>query len=117
MTVTRFAPSPTGRLHLGHAYSAMLAHDFARARGGRFLLRIEDIDPGRSREEHVAAIEDDLRWLGLVWDGELPDGYVPVAERRKIAAEARKAASRKAAATQKANAKKKGKPPPKAVAA
>lgn len=69
MTVTRFAPSPTGRLHLGHAFSAMLAHDFARARGGRFLLRIEDIDPGRCREDFVAGIEDDLRWLGLRWDG------------------------------------------------
>ena len=67
--VTRFAPSPTGRLHLGHAYSAMQAHDVARAAGGRFLLRIEDIDPGRSREAFVAGIEDDLRWLGLAWDG------------------------------------------------
>jgi glutamyl-Q tRNA(Asp) synthetase len=67
--VTRFAPSPTGRLHAGHAFSALRAHDFARTRGGRFLLRIEDIDPGRSREEHVAGIEEDLRWLGLGWDG------------------------------------------------
>ncbi len=67
--VTRFAPSPTGRLHLGHAYSAMLAHDFARAKGGRFVLRIEDIDAGRCREEHVQGIFDDLRWLGLEWDG------------------------------------------------
>ncbi|TPG48239.1 glutamyl-Q tRNA(Asp) synthetase [Sphingomonas glacialis] len=67
--VTRFAPSPTGRLHLGHAFSAILAHDRARAAGGRFLLRIEDIDGTRSRAEHVAAIEADLRWLGLGWDG------------------------------------------------
>jgi glutamyl-Q tRNA(Asp) synthetase len=67
--VSRFAPSPTGRLHLGHAYSAILAHDYARKRGGRFLLRIEDIDPGRTREEFVAAIEEDLAWLGLRWDG------------------------------------------------
>ncbi|WP_420921007.1 glutamate--tRNA ligase family protein, partial [Citrobacter youngae] len=52
---TRFAPSPTGRLHLGHAWSAILAHDFARARGGSFTLRIEDIDGTRSRPEHVAA--------------------------------------------------------------
>jgi len=65
---TRFAPSPTGRLHLGHAMSAIRAHDFARARGGRFLLRIEDIDVGRSRPEHVAGIVEDLRWLGLDWD-------------------------------------------------
>ena len=69
MIVTRFAPSPTGQLHLGHAYSAILAHDLARARDGRFLLRIEDIDPGRSREEHVAGILADLAWLGLAWDG------------------------------------------------
>lgn len=67
--VTRFAPSPTGQLHLGHAASAIRAHDFARARGGRFLLRIEDIDPGRSRPDHVAAISADLAWLGLGWDG------------------------------------------------
>ncbi|WP_084689559.1 tRNA glutamyl-Q(34) synthetase GluQRS [Sphingomonas changbaiensis] len=69
LSTTRFAPSPTGRLHLGHAMSAVLSHDFARARGGRFLLRIEDIDPGRAREEHIAGIEGDLRWLGLDWDG------------------------------------------------
>lgn len=67
--VTRFAPSPTGRLHLGHAYSAVLAHDLARAGGGRFLLRIEDIDGTRSRPEHVEAILADLAWLGLEWDG------------------------------------------------
>jgi glutamyl-Q tRNA(Asp) synthetase len=67
--VTRFAPSPTGRLHLGHAFSALRAHDLARGAGGRFLLRIEDIDPGRSRAAFVAGIEEDLRWLGLDWDG------------------------------------------------
>jgi glutamyl-Q tRNA(Asp) synthetase len=66
--VTRFAPSPTGRLHLGHALSAIRAHDFARERGGAFLLRIEDIDGTRSRPEHVHAILTDLRWLGLAWD-------------------------------------------------
>ncbi len=69
MIVTRFAPSPTGRLHLGHAWSAWRAFRFARERGGRFLLRIEDIDPGRCREEHVAGIVEDLRWLGIDWDG------------------------------------------------
>ena len=69
--VTRFAPSPTGRLHLGHAFSAIRAHDLARARGGRFLLRIEDIDGTRSRTEHVEAIRADLVWLGLEWDGEV----------------------------------------------
>jgi glutamyl-Q tRNA(Asp) synthetase len=56
-------------LHLGHAYSALLAHRYARSRGGTFLLRIEDIDPGRSREAHVAGILDDLAWLGIDWDG------------------------------------------------
>ncbi|WP_326523828.1 tRNA glutamyl-Q(34) synthetase GluQRS [Sphingomonas sp.] len=66
---TRFAPSPTGRLHLGHACSAIRAHDFARRAGGGFLLRIEDIDGTRSREEHVAGIIEDLAWLGLAWDG------------------------------------------------
>ncbi len=69
--VSRFAPSPTGRLHLGHAYSAILAHDYARERGGAFLLRIEDIDPGRSRPEHVDGIIEDLLWLGLEPDGEI----------------------------------------------
>jgi glutamyl-Q tRNA(Asp) synthetase len=68
--ISRFAPSPTGRLHLGHAWSAVRSHDLARAAGGRFLLRIEDIDPGRSRPEHIAAIIEDLEWLGLRWDGE-----------------------------------------------
>lgn len=67
--VTRFAPSPTGRLHLGHAYSVILAHDTARRDGGRFLLRIEDIDGTRSRPEHVETILADLAWLGLTWDG------------------------------------------------
>ncbi|MGB8811984.1 MAG: tRNA glutamyl-Q(34) synthetase GluQRS [Paracoccaceae bacterium] len=65
--VTRFAPSPTGPLHLGHAYSAMLAHDMAVAEGGTFLLRIEDIDRSRCRPEWEAQIYDDLRWLGLFW--------------------------------------------------
>lgn len=68
--VTRFAPSPTGRLHLGHAWSALLAHDRARAGNGRFLLRIEDIDRTRCRAEFVEGIYEDLRWLGLPWDGE-----------------------------------------------
>lgn len=68
---TRFAPSPTGRLHLGHAYSAIQSHDFARGHGGRFSLRIEDIDGTRSRPEHVEGILRDLEWLGLGWDGEV----------------------------------------------
>jgi glutamyl-Q tRNA(Asp) synthetase len=66
---TRFAPSPTGPLHLGHAYSAILAHDMARREGGYFLLRIEDIDQSRARPEWEEMIYDDLRWLGLAWDG------------------------------------------------
>lgn len=66
--VLRFAPSPNGPLHLGHAYSALLAFDTARMLGGRFLLRIEDIDPGRSREEFTDGIYEDLRWLGLTWE-------------------------------------------------
>ena len=66
--VTRFAPSPTGRLHPGHAYSALLAHDRARREGGRFLLRIEDIDTTRARPEWVQGIFEDLSWLGLEWE-------------------------------------------------
>lgn len=66
--VTRFAPSPTGPLHLGHAYSAMLAHDMAVAEGGKFLLRIEDIDRNRSKPEWERQILDDLAWLGIWWD-------------------------------------------------
>lgn len=64
---TRFAPSPTGPLHLGHAYSALLAHDMAKAADGVFLLRIEDIDQSRARPEWEAQIFDDLHWLGLDW--------------------------------------------------
>lgn len=66
--VTRFAPSPTGYLHLGHAFSALMAFDAARAAGGRFVLRIEDIDQGRARSEFEAAIFEDLAWLGIEWD-------------------------------------------------
>lgn len=71
VVATRFAPSPNGRLHVGHAFSAMCAHDFARAFGGKFLLRIEDIDGTRSRAEHVVAIIEDMQWLGLQHDGEV----------------------------------------------
>jgi len=66
---TRFAPSPNGALHLGHAYSALCAHDFAREHGGEFVLRIEDIDGTRSRPEHIDAILADIKWLGLDPDG------------------------------------------------
>jgi glutamyl-Q tRNA(Asp) synthetase len=64
----RFAPSPNGYLHLGHAYPALLNFDLARARGGRFLLRIEDIDAARCRPEFEAAIYEDLAWLGIGWE-------------------------------------------------
>src|SRR6476661_8850546 len=67
--VTRFAPSPTGELHLGHAYSARIAWTRARETDGQFLLRIEDIDIRRSRREFETAIREDLHWLGLDWDG------------------------------------------------
>ena len=68
MVVTRFAPSPTGYLHLGHALSALTGWRAARAAGGRFLLRIEDIDAGRCRPDYEAAILADLAWLGLDWE-------------------------------------------------
>lgn len=68
MFATRFAPSPTGRLHKGHAFSALTAWSAAKAAGGRFVLRIEDIDPTRCRPEFEAAILEDLTWLGLDWE-------------------------------------------------
>lgn len=69
VVTSRFAPSPTGPLHLGHAVSAVLAHDRARGVDGHFLLRIEDTDIGRCRAEFVEGIYADLAWLGLTWDG------------------------------------------------
>jgi glutamyl-Q tRNA(Asp) synthetase len=93
MFVTRFAPSPTGRLHKGHAFAALTAWSAARAAGGRFLLRIEDIDPTRCRAEFEAAILEDLAWLGLDWEwpvrrqsDHLVDyaGVVDVLERRGL---------------------------------
>ena len=79
MIVTRFAPSPNGPLHLGHAYSAIVSHDLARAAGGRFLLRIEDIDGARSRGELAVEFRADLAWLGLEWE-EVPAQSTRVAE-------------------------------------
>ena len=84
--VTRFAPSPNGPLHLGHAFSAVVAHDLARAEGGRFLLRIEDIDGPRSRAELADEFRHDLAWLGLEWEEVAPqstrlDRYRAAAER------------------------------------
>ena len=84
--VTRFAPSPTGYLHVGHAFSALTAWRRARAAGGRFLLRLEDIDPVRCRPEFADAILEDLTWLGIDWDGpvrlqsEHMDDYAAVVE-------------------------------------
>ena len=68
--LTRFAPSPTGRLHLGHAYAALVARELADRKGGSSLLRFEDIDHSRIRTEFYALIEEDLQWLGLTWEGE-----------------------------------------------
>src|SRR5215472_4539388 len=69
LIVTRFAPSPTGYLHLGHVRSALEGWQAARRDGGRFLLRVEDIDQTRCRADYAAAITEDLGWLGLLWDG------------------------------------------------
>lgn len=66
---TRFAPSPTGPLHLGHAFSALTAHDLARAVDGQFFLRLDDIDQSRARDHWAEQIETDLHWLGITWDG------------------------------------------------
>src|SRR5215469_12405523 len=66
--VFRFAPSPNGYLHLGHAFSALLNFELAQRAGGRLLLRIEDIDPARCRPEYEAAIYEDLAWLGIAWE-------------------------------------------------
>jgi glutamyl-Q tRNA(Asp) synthetase len=88
MIVTRFAPSPNGPLHLGHAFSALVAHDLADARDGRFLLRIEDIDGLRSRGELAEEFRQDLTWLGLAWQEVAPQSmriasYEAAAERLK----------------------------------
>lgn len=91
MIRTRFAPSPNGLLHMGHAYAAIVAHDLARSRGGEFLLRIEDIDGARSRADLVPEILADLEWLGLRWDGQVVfqssrfAGYAPAIERLRSA--------------------------------
>jgi len=82
---TRFAPSPTGYLHLGHAFSAL----FSRARGARFLLRLEDIDQGRCRAEYATAIAEDLAWLGVSWDGPVRVQSAHAAEHRAALARLR----------------------------
>ena len=68
----RFAPSPTGALHLGNIRTAVFNALIARKAGGRFILRIDDTDPERSQESYVDAIQQDLEWLGLTWDEETP---------------------------------------------
>ena len=84
MVVTRFAPSPNGSLHLGHAYSAITAHDIASRRGGRFLLRIEDIDGARSLPEKADEFRRDLEWLGLEWE-EVPAQSTRLADYEQVA--------------------------------
>jgi len=89
VTVTRFAPSPNGHLHLGHAWSAIVAHDLAKQRRGRFVLRIEDIDGARSRPELADEFRADLAWLGLGWREVAPQStrlasYAAAAERLKM---------------------------------
>ena len=86
MTVTRFAPSPNGSLHLGHAFSAITAYDLAQSRDGKFLLRIEDIDGARSRSALAQEFREDLAWLGLEWEEVPPQSarlasYAAAAER------------------------------------
>ena len=88
--VTRFAPSPNGLLHLGHAFSAVTAHDLAMERGGRFVLRIEDIDGTRSRPELMASFRDDLAWLDLRW-AEVPPQSMRIATYEAAAARLREA--------------------------
>lgn len=72
MTVGRFAPSPSGRMHLGNLFTALLAWLSVRSQNGKMLLRIEDLDPDRSKREYIDALRDDLHWLGLDWDEEMP---------------------------------------------
>lgn len=72
MTVGRFAPSPSGRMHLGNIFTALLAWLSVRSKNGEMLLRIEDLDPARSKQEYIDALKRDLQWLGLDWDREMP---------------------------------------------
>ncbi|MGH8296215.1 MAG: glutamate--tRNA ligase family protein, partial [Steroidobacteraceae bacterium] len=89
--VTRFAPSPTGKLHLGNARTALFDFLLARRSGGRFLLRIEDTDAQRSQESHLTVLLEDLRWLGLQWDAgpDREDGRGPYRQSQRGALYAR----------------------------
>lgn len=84
MTVGRFAPSPSGRMHLGNVFTALLAWLSVRSQGGTMLLRIEDLDPDRSRQEYIDALKDDLLWLGLSWDSEMPQQSTRAAQYREM---------------------------------
>ena len=83
--ITRFAPSPTGFLHIGGARTALFNWLYARGRGGKFLLRIEDTDRARSTEPAIAAIYDGLEWLGLDWDGDAVHQFARAARHREVA--------------------------------
>src|SRR4029077_12914576 len=83
--VARFAPSPTGFLHIGGARTALFNWLYARGRGGKFLLRIEDTDRARSTDEAIAAIIDGLKWLALGWDGEAVHQFARAARHREVA--------------------------------
>jgi glutamyl-tRNA synthetase len=83
--VTRFAPSPTGFLHIGSARTALFNWLYARGRGGKMLLRIEDTDRARSTNEAIAAILDGLSWLGIAWDGEAIYQFARAARHREVA--------------------------------
>src|SRR5215831_14563956 len=89
--VTRFAPSPTGFLHIGGARTALFNWLYARGRAGKFLLRIEDTDRARSTEDAIAAIFDGLKWLGLAWDGEAVHQFSRAARHREVAEQMRAA--------------------------
>ena len=84
MVVGRFAPSPSGRMHLGNVFSALLAWLSVRSAGGKMILRIEDLDPDRCRPEYAAQLRRDLEWLGLDWDEE----QTPQSQRTEAYAEA-----------------------------
>jgi len=83
--VTRFAPSPTGFLHIGGARTALFNWLYARGRGGKMLLRIEDTDRERSTDAAIAAILDGLTWLGITWDGEAVHQFARAARHREVA--------------------------------
>ena len=90
----RFAPSPTGRMHLGNIFTALLAWLSVRSQGGRMLLRIEDLDPQRSRAAYAEQLRRDLGWLGLDWDGEMPPQSTACSPNRSSSVSSLKVVSR-----------------------